>query len=74
MSTNGKTRFFYNASFSTQPQLQMLLKCYLVHISIILMRHFLYLLTIFVSMSWSRSTYVVSIEFIFDFQLDFHYD
>ena len=28
MSTNGKTRFFYNASFSTQPQLQMLLNTY----------------------------------------------
>ena len=48
------TRFFYKQRFfSTQPQcrltfkwieLQMLLRCWLIHVSIVIMRHFLYLL------------------------------
>ena len=64
--------------FATQAQccltfswikLQMLLRCCLIHIPIIVMRHILYL---FLSMSRPKSIYVVSLWSIFHFQPHFH--
>ena len=80
------TRFFYKQrSFSTLPQycltfswfeLQMLLRCYLIHIRIIIMRHYAEILFIlhFFSMSRPRTMYIVSVWSIFHFHLHFHYD
>ena len=79
------TRFFYKQrSFSTLPQycltfswfeLQMLLRCYLIRIRIIIMRHYAEILFIlhFFSMSRPRTMYIVSVWSIFHFHLHFHY-
>ena len=74
------SRFFYKKRFfSTQPkcyltfswtELQMLLRCCLIHISIILF----FIFIIFVSMSRPRSIYVVYMWSVFHFPLHFHYD
>ena len=84
--------FLWATLFSTQPQscltfswieLQMLLRCCLIHINTIILWHFSCLrgqISIHVypcrtvSMSTTRSTYVVSIWSIFHFHLHFHYD
>ena len=75
------TFFSKQCSFSTQPQccltflwieLQMLLWCCLIHITIIIIvRHILYL-SISVSMSRAKSIYVLSFWHIFHFQPHFH--
>ena len=68
-----ETRFF-----STQPQccltfswieFQMLLRCCLIHINVIILRHLL-----FVSMSRTWFIYVLSVWYVFHFPLHFHYD
>ena len=69
------TRFFYKQRFSsTQPQcclnfswieLQMLLRCCLIHIGITILRYVIF--ATIVSLSRRRSTYVVSIWSIFHF-------
>ena len=67
--------------FSTQPQwcltfscneIQMLLRCCLIHIPIIIMKHILNL-NIFVCVSRPNSIYVVSFLSIFLFQSHFHW-
>ena len=73
-----RLRNFLQATlFSTQPQccltfswieLQILLRCCLIHISIIMLIHFLYLIYLCPS-----SIYVVSMWSIFDFHFLFHY-
>ena len=52
----------------------MLLRCCLIHTTIIILRYFLYLLYLLVSMSRLRSTFVVSMWSHFDFHLHYHYD
>ena len=78
---NINTFFYKQRFFSNQPQcclaiswteLQMLLSCCLIHISIIIVRHFLF--TVFVFMTSPRSIYIVSMRCIFHFHLHFHYD
>ena len=75
--------FLYKQRFcSTQPQccltfswidLQMLLSCCLIHISIIILRYLIF--TTFLFLSRSRSIYIISIMWsIFHFHLYFHYD
>ena len=71
--------FFYKQRFfSTQPQccltfswieLQMMVRCCLIHTSSIILRHFF----IF-AISRFRSIYVVSVLSIFHFHLHFHHD
>ena len=66
--------------FSTQPrccltfswiELQMLLRCCLIHISINILRHF-FIQTVFVSVSRPRSTFALSMKSIFHFPLNCH--
>ena len=74
--------FINNVFFSTQPQccltfswieLQMLLRCCLIHIRISILRLILYL-SIIVPMSRLKFVYVVSFLSIFHFHLYFHHD
>ena len=74
--------FYKQRFFSTQPQccltflqteLQMLLRCCLIHITIIIMRHSLYLVAIFVPMSRPMSINVISLWSVFNFQPHFHF-
>ena len=69
LAATNKQRFF-----STQPQccltfswfeLQILLRCWLIHLKIIIMRHFIFI--ILVSSSRSLSIYVMSLWFMFHF-------
>ena len=73
---NAKNLSVLSLFFSTYPQccftfswieLQMLLRCCLIHITIIILRQFIF--STFVSMPWPGSTYFIS---IFHFQHHFH--
>ena len=57
-------------------KLQMLLRCCLIHVSIVIMRHFLYLLYLCpcLSMSRPRSFPIAFMWSIFHFHLHFHYN
>ena len=80
-TTACNTHFFYKQRFfSTQPQccltfswieLQVLLRCCLMHISIMIVRD-LFIFTLFVPMSILRSIFVVSMWSVFHFYLHFH--
>ena len=68
LSRQETTRFIYKQRFfSTQPErcltfslieLDMLLRCCLIHVTITVLRHFIF--TTFVSISRSRSIYAIS--------------
>ena len=76
---NGPLSLLKYTLFSTQPQcyltfsrieLQMLLRCCLIHISIIMLRHFLYFL--YLCLSRRRPIYVLSMWSNFHFHLNFY--